>query len=1149
MTVTLRVLPHARVPAAPRPDAEAHPAWDLVDALTRRYAYDAHTVQYRAAPDARWGRHRLSIEALPQLRADDAAPELVIALVDVDCPAAHREGREAPATWRDEQHARIDALRRDHPGVVGWDTRGGYRLVALLPQPIVLCTDADIGRWRRDYARRLAWLARTYGIVGDAACVDWTRLHRLPHTTRPGGGGVPEERRVHGVWTDLGAWPEHIHDVGTDQRTLADTPALAVLARHVAELPTQTSPRSPRTRPVATPQVVADLSAIPGVVRGLAAALSSIERGQGKRHDALLAVVGTLVRGGLPVAVIERVARDLRAALGETSDEIPSAVRTTLRRHAAGQVHYARGFLSEYAPAVLAALAPLLDAVREELAARRDEQDAVRDELREQSAIDAVTGPEITSEELSAPEASPLRHALRERRALDRVPAPSEVSADEASAQLVALLDRVRSSRGLAVAGVTTGAGKSHAASAAAIAAAKAGKRTVILAVSHAVARESVARLQAADVRVAYLGSVLSVVRDDGTPECRHAAGAQALASAGVTTLEHLCDGKGYATRPRGDDATRRSLPVLQRALDGIPPPPGEIPHGPHDEPCAHRLTCRAYQVRREQLVAMESADVLVTVHGLADAAHAWLSARPGGGLAVIDEAPELVDAARITRAEIEAAAREIEARRSAVARTEQWRGELLAALAAGIAPDETITAMLARGLPQLPRLATDTDEQRAAVIREWAQGSGLTRTKRPRTRHTPRPSQRVIRTARSRAQVPAATVAALRVAGLVARGLAAEHGYAPRCHVAVGTRDYGPDAGATELRVTAWAQDLAALLSDATIGRVILDATADPQVLSRIAGHTIEAASLAVTDGAPIERLYVPWSHGNRRACLPGGAIEWSELRGPLCEGIRLASRDLPAGSRLLAVTWQPVADELRRGAIDPQVRALMDELQARGVSIEWAHYGATRGIDRWRGVDAVLCVGTPWPDGGAIAQVCAAIGLPGGARDVGAWLAAAELEQCIGRIRAPRRRAAARVVVVAAVPPLRADRRWQVHALPTGRPAAPDSEVSERTLRRRRAAAAEAVAHAPTSPDKSGGHNPLQSIPATGCVRPICRVTAHTHLHAPTHADPLPGVPLPRIETVATAEIEAALESVAWTDAPGWWTASTAEARSGVG
>lgn len=1156
MTVTLRVLPHPRVPAAPRPDAEAHPAWDLVDALARRYAYDAHTTQYRATPDARWGRHRLSIDALPQLRADDAAPELVIALVDVDCPAAHRDGGEAPEAWRDEQHARIDALRRDHPGVIGWDTRGGYRLVARLAVPIVLRTDADIGRWRHDYARRLAWLARVYGIIGDAACVDWTRLHRLPHTTRPGGGGVPEERRVHGAWTDLGAWPEHTHDAGTDLRTLQDTPALAVLARHVAELPTQTSPRTPRTprtRPVATPQVVADLTAIPEVVRGLAAALSTIVRGAGKRHDALLAVVGTLVRAGVPVAVIERVARDLRGALGETSDEIPSAVRSTLRRHAAGQVHYARGYLSEYAPDVLAALAPLLDAVRAELAARRDEQDTGRDDHRAQSAIDTVTGPEIPSEVLVAPEASPLRHALRERRALDRVPAPSEVSADEASAQLVALLDRVRDRHGLAVAAVTTGAGKSHAACTAAIAAAKAGKRTAILAVSHAVARETVSRLQAADVRVAYLGSVLSVLRDDGTPECRHAAGAQDLASAGVTTLEHLCDGKGYGARPREEarPRRRRSLPQVQQALDGLPPPPGGLPHGPHDEPCAHRLACAAYRVRREQLVALETADVLVTVHGLADAAHGWLQARPGGGLAVIDEAPELVDAARITRAEIEAAAREIEARRSAVSRSEQWRGELLAALAAGIvdaAPDATITALLERGLPQLPRLATDTDEQRAAVIDEWARGCGLTRNRRPRTRHTPRPSQRVIRTARSRATVPAATVAALRVAGLVARGLAAEHGHAPRCHIAVGTRAYGADAGATELRVTAWAQDLAALLSDATIGRVILDATADPQVLARIAGHTIEAASLAVTDGAPIERIYVPWAHGNRRACIPGGAIEWSELRGPLCEGLRLATRDLPAGSRVLALTWRPVADELRRGATDPQVRALMDELRDRGVSIEWAHYGATRGIDRWRGVDAVLCVGTPWPDGGAIAQVCAAVGLPGGDRDVGAWLARAELEQCIGRLRAPRRRAAARVVVVASVPPLRADRRWQVHALPTGRPARPDSEVSERTLRRRRAAA-EAVAHAPTSPDIWAGQNPLQSIPATGSVRPTCRVPSHTHLHAPTRTDPLPGYPLPRIDTVAEAEIEAALEAAAEADAPGWWMTTTMEARSGVG
>ena len=68
----------------------------------------------------------------------------------------------------------------------------------------------DKEAWRERYRRELLYLARRFGIEGDPACADWTRLYRLPHTTRDEGGkpedlpteGDPELRR--GLRADQG---------------------------------------------------------------------------------------------------------------------------------------------------------------------------------------------------------------------------------------------------------------------------------------------------------------------------------------------------------------------------------------------------------------------------------------------------------------------------------------------------------------------------------------------------------------------------------------------------------------------------------------------------------------------------------------------------------------------------------------------------------------------------------------------------------------------------------------------------------------------------------------------------------------------------------------------------------------------------------
>ena len=1049
--IALRVFPRQGVRGYPTDGAIAHRALPLVDAFTRSHAVDAHTVQY-AAGDDEHGRHRLNNAALPL----GARPVMVVQLVDVDCAAAHKVGGEAGETWRAAEAVKVARLRAEHPGVVAYDTRGGYRLVALLRDPVAITDEASAERWRALVARRLAWLAREYDITGDAGCVDWTRFYRLPHATRPidkhTPGTAPEQRPVHGAWADLGAWPDITDDTrDADLATLRER-GWTALAAHVAPAPARApaAPRAPRSRAVRAPKVIADLGAVSQVIRATAAALGAIPRGHGDRHHALLAVVGALVDAGWPEAALRRAAADLGAVLGDAGDELTSAVTQTLRRAAEGAPYYARAYLLDHRPAVAVALAPALESPGD-----------------------------------------------RARRLLDRVTPPREFTADEASRRVADLLDRVRADRNVAVVAVTAGAGKSHAACEAARGAARRGQRTALVAVSHDVARENVERLRGWGVRVAYLGGVLSHRDEHGAPLCHYADHATALASAGVGTVDTLCDGKGYALRRDARDeqgAGRRRLPLVD-----------ENPRDGTDAPCSHRDTCAAYAARREQLVALETADVMVTVHALAETAHRWLVDRLDGALAVVDEAPELLVASRVTADELRGAAAQVTARRSAVARSEGWRGEQLVALAAGLAAvDEgaTLTAAVLAGLraTQGAELLADSDEQHRERVAAWAQRSGLTRAMRPRRQHAPRPARRVVDTARSRGSLPSGAVDALRVAGLVGRALAAEHGLAPRTLATVGTREHGAEAGARELRVTATAAPLAALLADARIGRAVLDATTDARTLGAVLGCDVAVHHLAVADGAQVTRVFVPWSHASRRACLPDGAdgaVVWSELRGPMREGLRLAAEQVPRGGRLLAVTWLPVVRAIRGGHADPAVMADLADLAARGVTVEWAHYNAVRGVDRWRDVDAVLAVGTPWPDAGAIAQVCAAAGLDGADRDVGAHMARAELEQACGRGRAPRRTRALRVVVVASVPPLRADARWQVRELARGperravtvpegvshATAAAAAGVSVSTIRRLRAAAA-----IPAARDGGCSHS-VASTPSTEPEHPPSR------------------------------------------------------------
>ncbi len=193
----LPVFPSARVEGWPGGAHAPRVTYaDAAELLTAEHATDAHFTAYSvpAVP------HRLTLAALGAPELADTGWPMVALVVDVDGPSHRRE-----LVWWSGEQEKLAALERAHPGAFVYATRGGYRLIWCLPVPFVVRTTDDKEAWRLFYLRSLLHLARGFGIAGDPACADVTRLYRLPHATRE-PGGAPERLDVLGDAGALGPW-------------------------------------------------------------------------------------------------------------------------------------------------------------------------------------------------------------------------------------------------------------------------------------------------------------------------------------------------------------------------------------------------------------------------------------------------------------------------------------------------------------------------------------------------------------------------------------------------------------------------------------------------------------------------------------------------------------------------------------------------------------------------------------------------------------------------------------------------------------------------------------------------------------------------------------------------------------------------------
>lgn len=176
--------------------AEGAPSYqvEIGRALRRDYTTDAHCVGYVSSL-----LRRINTGAVG--RVDVAMPYVI---TDADCDLVHGTSEPVPPEWRSAELEKVHALNAEHPGVFAYDSRGGYRLFYALPEPAELVDATDVDAWSRFYRIWLVYLERRFGIVGDPACGDFTRLFRMPRATRDRKAG-PERRAAFGDPDGIGA--------------------------------------------------------------------------------------------------------------------------------------------------------------------------------------------------------------------------------------------------------------------------------------------------------------------------------------------------------------------------------------------------------------------------------------------------------------------------------------------------------------------------------------------------------------------------------------------------------------------------------------------------------------------------------------------------------------------------------------------------------------------------------------------------------------------------------------------------------------------------------------------------------------------------------------------------------------------------------
>lgn len=492
--------------------------------------------------------------------------------------------------------------------------------------------------------------------------------------------------------------------------------------------------------------------------------------------------------------------------------------------------------------------------------------------------------------------------------------------------------------------------------------------------------------LEEAGVPCRRLFGPLAVKNESGKPECRFHAVGSALARGGLSVAMHLCKGCTYAD--------------TCRAKDGV--------EGPDD------------------------ARVTVGPHELVGELAAYAGKT---GLLGIDEPPALLDVESLELGALEAAAGEL---RNFEHRYRTCMAPILngaiAWMRRGVSPE---AGPLARGLttihPALEEAAFDLTG--GTTAQEWAEAA------MGEKRGTTPPIAVSVNHLRFDADLATRIGKAARVLGLLHRAVL------DPSDVAASVEDHPTGKTSPPMRrlvLTACERRMhRALTREGATLVLAADADVIRPLVARAVGYEPNLRTFAAAE-VPVARCLISMPGANRTSWLEGG------LKVPaIARALRMAVEwflECPTSTPLAIVTYKRVSESLRhilgRPVLDVH-RELVDAVRPVLALLpqppEVGHYGALRGLDHWKDLDALATIGDPYPSVATLERQEAWIASGGQSvvtpEDWPRMHAAAELEQAHGRLRTVHRPRPARQLHIGRVLPA-GWLRFEMREAPDGRP-----------------------------------------------------------------------------------------------------------------
>ena len=747
------------------------------------------------------------------------------------------------------------------------------------------------------YLRRWLLGLENAGLAVDWACRDWTRHFRLPHVRRNG--------------------KTYRSPLVALERMRA-IPLEPILTEDAPSDPAPTAPRAART-----PAAIAWSSELPATWSERAAAIAkAVHEGVTENwHDMYLALGGALLARGCPPerlpALIEWIAT---CAGSEKPASHGRSARDTARRYVERLQTTGHRTLVARWPGVAAAV--------DDVTARRTEA-----RLRAQAK--------------GAPEAPPLADAVAAlTQAIRKAPDGLSVISAECGIGKTQAAMVVAAERALTP----------HASPYAKGTRAPLFSKTSISVDKNSLAEQITRDLRARGTPVVRVFGPLSVLRDDGTPECRYHEIARPLVEGGQSVRRELCEGR---------EVERCEFYDVCKAKDGL------------DGPDHARVTVGPHALLGELDAAAGST-----------------------GLLVIDEPPALLETVALSREDFAAARARLDsfegtyasAMRPAVEELERW---------IDLAEPEVVTDPVA-ALKQM--LGDRTSDVIAAIEKAIPEKRA---SKAPPIRRSDIFVAKKSLTFATSLGTASLVLGTLYAALLAKKPVAMRVEERGRAHALVFTSARDEFTEALRRQGSCVVTDANAEIHLPVLAKIVgypprftKFAAADGAPIQRTLLRCRSATrrgwfshGKVVLDAGVVAavRAAFAWA-AEDSACRSLGIITMRLLR------LLLEAAARPTDTNI-DDQWRDLRQPKR--ALEEAREKLAPTLQGWPGTLSWGHYGAVRGLNSMADVDALITIGDPWPNVGEVRNDVAFLGLQAAWEERLEAMCRAELEQAHGRLR----------------------------------------------------------------------------------------------------------------------------------------------------